>query len=102
MYVADVNQQEWDDYGEGLTFALNTTHNRVRAETSYAINARSGHLGTVDTSLRLRCAKVEGQYRRAREAVNESLHVAIKSRADRHNEKVRPHWIEEDTQVWLY
>ncbi|OWY91509.1 hypothetical protein PHMEG_00039889 [Phytophthora megakarya] len=35
-------------------------------------------------------------------AVNESLRDAIKSRADQHNENVRPHRIEEGTQVWLY
>ncbi|POM69129.1 LOW QUALITY PROTEIN: Reverse transcriptase [Phytophthora palmivora] len=26
LYVADVNQQDWDDYAERLTFALNTRH----------------------------------------------------------------------------
>ncbi|OWY96405.1 reverse transcriptase [Phytophthora megakarya] len=45
---------------------------------------------------------IQGQYRRAREAGNESLPDAIKSRADQHNENVRPHRIEEGTQEWLY
>ncbi|OWY95524.1 reverse transcriptase [Phytophthora megakarya] len=45
---------------------------------------------------------IQGQYRRAREAVNENLRDAFKSRADQHNENVRPHRIEEGTHVWLY
>ncbi|OWZ04049.1 reverse transcriptase [Phytophthora megakarya] len=82
MYVADVNQQDWDDYAERLMFALNTVHDRVRGETSFFL--------------------VHGWDPRAREAVNENIRDAIKSRADQHNENVRPHRIEEDTQVWLY
>ncbi|OWY90803.1 LOW QUALITY PROTEIN: reverse transcriptase, partial [Phytophthora megakarya] len=35
VYVADVNQQDWDDYAERLTFALKTAHDRVRGETSF-------------------------------------------------------------------
>jgi hypothetical protein len=27
MYVADVNQKDWDEYAERLTFALNTACN---------------------------------------------------------------------------
>ncbi|OWZ06739.1 LOW QUALITY PROTEIN: reverse transcriptase [Phytophthora megakarya] len=99
MYVADVNQQDWDDYAERLTFALNTAYDRSMDET------RGRHLKQlfrIDTPPRLRCTEMEGQYRRAREAVNENLREAIKSRADRHNENVRPHRIEEGTLVWLY
>ncbi|KAJ8575379.1 hypothetical protein ON010_g3835 [Phytophthora cinnamomi] len=58
MYVSDVNQRDWDEYAERLTFALNM-------------------------------AQV-----RAREEVNGRLRHAIRSRADRHNESVRPHEIE--------
>ncbi|OWZ17961.1 reverse transcriptase [Phytophthora megakarya] len=35
MYVADVNQQDWDDYAERLTFALNTAQDRVRGDTFF-------------------------------------------------------------------
>lgn len=39
MYVADVNQQDWDEYEERQTFALNTAHDRVRGDTpSYLIH----------------------------------------------------------------
>ena len=30
MYVTDVDQQDWDEYAERLTFAINTAYDRVR------------------------------------------------------------------------
>lgn len=33
MYVSDVNQQDWDEYAERLTFAINTAQDRVRGDT---------------------------------------------------------------------
>ncbi|POM63041.1 reverse transcriptase [Phytophthora palmivora] len=66
MYVADVNQQDWDDYAERLTFALNTAQDTTRGDTSFYL--------------------VHGW----------------DPRADQHNEHVRPHGIEEGTQVWLF
>ncbi|OWY96428.1 reverse transcriptase, partial [Phytophthora megakarya] len=106
MYVADVNQKDWDDYAERLTFALNTAHDRVRGETSFFLvhgwDPRStleavvsvGSTRRRDCDARRWRYHIQGQYRRAREAV--------KSRADQHNDNVRPHRIEEGTQVWLY
>ncbi|GMF47855.1 unnamed protein product [Phytophthora fragariaefolia] len=35
MYVADINQQDWDEYAERLTFALNTAQDRVRGDTPF-------------------------------------------------------------------
>ncbi|KAJ8520142.1 hypothetical protein ON010_g17989 [Phytophthora cinnamomi] len=35
MYVSDVNQRDWDGYGERLTFALNTAQDRVRGDTPF-------------------------------------------------------------------
>lgn len=35
MYVMDVNQQDWDEYAERLTFAMNTAQDRVRGDTSF-------------------------------------------------------------------
>ncbi|ETM54309.1 hypothetical protein L914_02338 [Phytophthora nicotianae] len=29
MYGADLNQKDWDEYVERLTFALNTTYDRI-------------------------------------------------------------------------
>ncbi|KAE9101856.1 hypothetical protein PF007_g14965 [Phytophthora fragariae] len=35
MYIADVDQRDWDEYAERLTFALNTSHDRTRNETPF-------------------------------------------------------------------
>ncbi|OWY98972.1 LOW QUALITY PROTEIN: reverse transcriptase [Phytophthora megakarya] len=111
MYVADVNQQDWDDCAERLTFALNMAHDRVRGETSFFLvhgwDPRStlkavvsvGSTRRRDCDARRWGYHIQGQYHRAREAVNENLRDDIKSRADQHNENVRPHRIEEGTQV---
>ncbi|OWY91604.1 LOW QUALITY PROTEIN: reverse transcriptase, partial [Phytophthora megakarya] len=81
MYVADVNQQDWDDYAERLTFALNTAHDRVRGETSFFLvhgwDPRStleavvsvGSTRRRDCDARRWRYHIQGQYRRAREAV---------------------------------
>ena len=45
---------------------------------------------------------MQRHYQRAREAVNERLRTAIQTRADRHNENLKPHEIEPGAQVWLY
>ena len=35
MYVADVNQQDWEDYAERITFAVNTAQDRTRGDTPF-------------------------------------------------------------------
>ncbi|GMF48428.1 unnamed protein product [Phytophthora fragariaefolia] len=35
MYVSDINQRDWDEYAERLTFALNTAQDRVRGDTPF-------------------------------------------------------------------
>ncbi|GMF48263.1 unnamed protein product [Phytophthora fragariaefolia] len=35
MYVQDLDQRDWDDYAERLTFAINTAQNRIRRETPF-------------------------------------------------------------------
>ncbi|OWZ05761.1 LOW QUALITY PROTEIN: reverse transcriptase [Phytophthora megakarya] len=114
MYVADVNQQDWDGYAERLTFALNTAHDRVRGEMSFFLVHGWDPRSTLEAVVSVESTRrrdgdarrwryhIQGQYRRAREAVNENLREAIKSRADQHNENVRPHRIEEGTQMRLY
>ncbi|OWY90584.1 reverse transcriptase [Phytophthora megakarya] len=110
LYVADVNQQDLDDYAERLMFALNTAHDQVRGETSFFLvhgwypRSTLEAVVSVGSTRRRDCDArrwryhIQGQYRRAREAVNENLRDAIKSRTDQHNENVRPHRIEEGTQ----
>ena len=41
MYVVDVDQKDWDEYAERLTFAVHTAQDRVRGDTSlYLIHGR--------------------------------------------------------------
>ncbi|OWZ07109.1 reverse transcriptase [Phytophthora megakarya] len=35
MYVRDLDQKDWDEYAERLTFAINTAHDRIRGDTSH-------------------------------------------------------------------
>ena len=32
MYVTDVEQKDWDEYAERLTFAMNTAQDRIRGD----------------------------------------------------------------------
>uniref|UniRef100_H3H5N5 Integrase catalytic domain-containing protein n=1 Tax=Phytophthora ramorum TaxID=164328 RepID=H3H5N5_PHYRM len=114
MYVADVNQQDWDEYAERLTFAINTAHDRVRGETPFYLVHGWDPRSTLEASLPLGSTRhrdreprrwryrIQQQYQRAREEVNARLKEAIQARADRHNDGIRPHQIEAGSQVWLY
>lgn len=35
MYVQDVDQRDWDEYAERLSFAINTAHDRIRRDTPF-------------------------------------------------------------------
>ncbi|POM68506.1 LOW QUALITY PROTEIN: Reverse transcriptase [Phytophthora palmivora] len=114
MYVEDIDQRDWDDYAERLTFALNTAQDRVRGDTAFYLlhgwDPRStleamlplGSTRRRDRELRRWRYRIQKQYQQAREQVNERLRDAIQERAERHNETVLPHKIEVGTQVWLY
>ena len=114
MYVSDVNQQDWDDYAERLTFAINTAQDRVRGDTPFYLVHGWDPRSTLEASLPLGSTRrrdrdprrwryhVQRHYQRAREEVNEKLRIAIKDRADRHNDNLKPHGIEPGMQVWLY
>ena len=114
MYVSDVNQQDWDEYAERLTFAINTAQDRVRGETPFYLihgwDPRStleaslavGNTGTRDRDPKRWRYRIQRQYQRAREEVNERLRTAIRERADRHNDDLSQHEIQAGSQVWLY
>ncbi|OWZ00296.1 LOW QUALITY PROTEIN: reverse transcriptase [Phytophthora megakarya] len=99
MYASDVNQQNWDDYAERLTFALNTAQDRVRGDTSLYLvhgwDARSMLEATLSIgSTRWKDGdasrwryRLQSQYRRAREVVNSDLRKAIEARAAQHNDQ---------------
>ena len=114
MYVAEVDQRDWDEYAERLTFAINTAQDRVRGDTPFYLihgwdprSTLEATLSVGNTRTRDRDPKrwrysIQRQYQRARSAVNDQLRLAIQERADRHNEDVEQHEIEVGTQVWLY
>ena len=114
MYVAEVDQRDWDEYAERLTFAINTAQDRVRGDTPFYLihgwdprSTLEATLSVGNTRTRDRDPKrwrysIQRQYQRARSAVNDQLRLAIQERADLHNEDVEQHEIEVGTQVWLY
>ncbi|GMF31592.1 unnamed protein product [Phytophthora fragariaefolia] len=114
MYVSDINQRDEDEYAERLTFALNTAQDRVRGDTPFYLmhgwDPRTTLIAMIplgstrrrDREPRRWRYHVQRHYQQAREAVNERLRDAIQSRADRHNESIRPYEIEVGMQVWLY
>ncbi|GMF47094.1 unnamed protein product [Phytophthora fragariaefolia] len=114
MDVSDINQRDWDEYAERLKFALNTAQERVRGDTPFYLmhgwNPRTtleamfplGSTRRRDREPRRWRYHIQRHYQQARETVNEGLREAIRSRADRHNESVRPHRIEVGMQVWLH
>ena len=111
MYVADVDQKDWDEYDERLTFAINTAQDRVRVETTFCLIHGWDPRSTLEATLPLGSTKIrdrdprrwryniQRQYQRNRSKVNKRLPVAIRDRADRHNEDIDPHNIECGTQL---
>ncbi|OWZ05677.1 reverse transcriptase, partial [Phytophthora megakarya] len=82
MYVRDLDQKDWGEYAERLTFAINTAHDRIREDTPTIWcmgGIRDRHWGL--------------HYR---------LKEAISDRAERHNEDAGSHQIEGGSRVWLY
>ncbi|KAE8879139.1 hypothetical protein PF003_g36705 [Phytophthora fragariae] len=114
MYVQELDQRDWDEYAERLTFAINTAQDRIRGETSFYLvhgwDARStleatlpvGSTARRDREPRRWRYQIQRYYQQARSQVGERIREAISDRATRHNEEVRPHEIEIGSQVWLY
>ncbi|POM58659.1 Hypothetical protein PHPALM_36670 [Phytophthora palmivora] len=106
MYVEDIDQRDWDEYAERLTFALNTAQDRVRRDTPLYLLHGWDPRSTLEATVPLESTRrrdreprrwryrIQKQYQQAREQVNERLRDAIQERADRHNETVLPHKIE--------
>eukprot|EP00644_Phytophthora_capsici_P018990 jgi/Phyca11/133059/e_gw1.309.1.1 len=114
MYVEDLDQRDWDEYAERLTFAINTAHDRIRDDTPFFLvhgwDPRSTLEATIpigstrrqDRDPRRWRNQIQRYYQQAREQVNDRLREAISDRAARHNEELRPHQIEPGSRVWLY
>ena len=57
MYVSDKNQKDWDEYAERLTFAINTTQDRVRGDTPFFLIHGWDLRSTLEATLPLRSTK---------------------------------------------
>nr|KAE8920668.1 hypothetical protein PF009_g29042 [Phytophthora fragariae] len=113
MYVQELDQRDWDEYAERLTFAINTAQDRIRGETPFYLvhgwDARStleatlpvGSTARRDREPRRWRYQIQRYYQQARSQVSERIREAISDRATRH-EEVQPHEIEIGSQVWLY
>ncbi|KAK1942168.1 hypothetical protein P3T76_006490 [Phytophthora citrophthora] len=92
MYVADVNQKDWDEYAERRTFTLNTAQDRIRGDTPFFLVHGWDPRSTLEVSLPVGSTHrrdrdprrwrnhVQSHYQRAREVVNERLRDAIRDR----------------------
>ncbi|OWZ02525.1 reverse transcriptase [Phytophthora megakarya] len=90
MYVRGLDQKDWDEYAERLTFAINTAHDRIRGDTPHYVVNGWDPRSTLEATLP------------SREQVNARLKEAIADRASRHNEDVGSHQIEGGSRIWLY
>ena len=114
MYVTDVDQRDWDEYAERITFAINTAQDRVRGDTPFYLIHGWDPRSTLEATLPLGSTKlqdqdprrwrynIQRQYQRARAVVNERLKTAIQDRADHNNADLDPTNIKVGSQVWLY
>ncbi|OWY98179.1 LOW QUALITY PROTEIN: reverse transcriptase [Phytophthora megakarya] len=114
IYVEDLDQRDWGEYAERLTFATNTARDRIRGETPFYLihgwDPRStleavipvGSTRRHDRDPRRWRYRMQKYYRQAREQVNQRLREAIADRADTHNDLVHPHLVEAGSRVWLY
>ncbi|GMF61958.1 unnamed protein product [Phytophthora fragariaefolia] len=114
MFVEDLDQRDWDEYAERLTFAINTAQDRIRGDTPFYLVHGWDPRSTLEATIPLGCTRtqdreprrwryrIQKQYMQARRQVNDRLKVAIADRAERHNEGVRSQTIDTGSQVWLY
>ncbi|OWY95697.1 reverse transcriptase [Phytophthora megakarya] len=114
MYVRDLDQKDWDEYDERLTFAINTAHDRIRGDTPHYLVHGWNPRSTLEATLPVGCTRrrdrdaqrwryrVQRYYQQPREQVNARLKEDIADRAGRHDEDVGSHQIEAGSHIWLY
>ncbi|POM81868.1 Hypothetical protein PHPALM_100 [Phytophthora palmivora] len=90
MYVQDLDQRDWDEYAERITFAINTAHDRIRGETPFYMVHEWDPRSTLEAVIPVG------------KQLNQRLREAISDRADLHNQETSPHQIEVGSRVWLY
>ncbi|OWY98695.1 reverse transcriptase [Phytophthora megakarya] len=97
MYIRDLDQRDWDEYAERLTFAINTAHDRIRGDTPHYLVHVWDPTSTLEATL-----PIQRYYQQAREQVNARLKEAIADQAGRHNEDVGSHQIDAGSRILLY
>ncbi|OWZ22343.1 reverse transcriptase [Phytophthora megakarya] len=114
MYIADIDQRDWDQYAERLTYALNTAHDRTRDETPFVLvhgwDPRStlkaalavGNTSCRDAEDRRWTMNILRHYQIAREQSQELVRETVDVRAARHNAHATEHAIDRGSRVWLY
>ncbi|OWZ00883.1 reverse transcriptase [Phytophthora megakarya] len=114
MYVRDLDQKDWDEYAERLTFAINTAHDRIRGDTPHYLVHGWDPRSTMEATLPVVCTRrhdrdarrwryrIQRYYQQSREQVNARLKEVIADRAGRHNEDVGSHQVEAGSRIWLY
>ncbi|OWY95802.1 reverse transcriptase [Phytophthora megakarya] len=105
MYIADVEQRDWDEYAERLTYALNTAHDRTRDETPFFLVHGWDPRSTLEATLAVgntSTRNVEARRWRLRIQRHYKIRKAVETRARRQNERATEHAISEGSQVWLY
>ncbi|OWZ13759.1 reverse transcriptase [Phytophthora megakarya] len=85
----DLDQRDWDEYAERLTFTNNTARDRIRGEIPCYMEVL---VGMIEIQ--------EGDDTVAK--VNQCLREAIVDRSDRHNDLVRPHPVDAGSRTGLY
>ncbi|GMF50366.1 unnamed protein product [Phytophthora fragariaefolia] len=112
-YIMDIDQRDWDEYAEHLTFALNTSYDRTRDETPfYLVNGWDAR-STLEATLSVgNTSHREGKARRWRLRIQrndkmvraqapELVPETVAERARRQNEGASQHSIETVSEVWL-
>ncbi|OWY90795.1 reverse transcriptase, partial [Phytophthora megakarya] len=114
MYIADIDQRDWDQYAERLTYALNTAHARTRSETPFFLehgwDPRStleatlavGNTSHRDAEARRWRMRIQRHYQIACTQSLELVREAVDARAARQNAHATEHAIERGSRVWLY
>ncbi|OWY95470.1 LOW QUALITY PROTEIN: reverse transcriptase [Phytophthora megakarya] len=108
LYVRDLDQKDWDEYAERLTFAINTAHDRIRGDTPHYLVHGWDPRSTLEATLPVGYGVIETRgdgYIESSDTINNPGNKpkeAIADRADRHNKDVGSHQIEDGSRVWLY
>ncbi|OWZ06147.1 reverse transcriptase [Phytophthora megakarya] len=111
MYVEALDQRDWDEYAERLTFAINTARDQIRGETPFYMIHGWDPRSTLEAMIPVRSTRkhdrdprrwryrMQKYYQQAREQVNQRLRETIADRADTHNDLARPHPVESGSRI---